>query len=160
MPSLDTVLAARRLLAEITPLAGDCGRFCGGACCRGDAGTGMLLFPEEAQLYRGCRFGRVIKAHYSIGGHIGRLFVCGGACPRELRPLSCRLFPLLPAVRAGASPDVRMDPRSASVCPLHGSGVAGLSPAFVAAVREAAAQLSADPACRRFLADLDRMLSL
>ena len=50
MSSLNTVLAARDLLRELTPLKTDCGRLCGGACCEGDEETGMLLFPGEDAL--------------------------------------------------------------------------------------------------------------
>ncbi len=35
------------ILGELTPLKADCGRLCGGACCKGDAQTGMRLFPFE-----------------------------------------------------------------------------------------------------------------
>ena len=46
------VSRARRLLADLTPLQTDCGALCGGACCKGDEGTGMLLFPGEDTPFR------------------------------------------------------------------------------------------------------------
>ena len=51
----ESLVAARKLLEEITPLQTDCGLVCGGACCQTHPGeeTGMLLFPGEAEMYRG-----------------------------------------------------------------------------------------------------------
>ena len=47
----ESLVAARKLLEEITPLQTDCGLVCGGACCQTHPGeeTGMLLFPGEAE---------------------------------------------------------------------------------------------------------------
>ena len=41
----ESLVAARKLLEEITPLQTDCGLVCGGACCQTHPGeeTGMLL---------------------------------------------------------------------------------------------------------------------
>ena len=147
------VQKARGLLEDVTPLALDCGRFCAAACCQGDDETGMLLFPGEETLYEACDFGEVMEAEYALAGRPARLFVCRGTCPRASRPLACRLFPLLPRLKDGAA-SVAMDHRAACVCPLHSSGVQGLSPAFVQAAQEAAEALLADPACRAWLQDL------
>ena len=38
---------AKRIIGDKTPLKKDCGLICGGACCKGDSKTGMLLFPGE-----------------------------------------------------------------------------------------------------------------
>ena len=38
------------LLRNTTPLDYDCGKICGGKCCKGDNKTGMLLFPGEEKL--------------------------------------------------------------------------------------------------------------
>ncbi len=48
----ESLVAARKLLEEITPLQTDCGLVCGGACCQTHPGeeTGMLLFPGEAEM--------------------------------------------------------------------------------------------------------------
>ena len=53
MEPLDTVMAARALLKDLTPLKRDCGRSCGAACCQSDEDGqgGMLLFPGEEKLY-------------------------------------------------------------------------------------------------------------
>ena len=156
MPPLSAIQKARGILREPAPLNRDCGLYCGAACCRGDEETGMLLFPGEEALYEGCSFGRVLPANFSLGGKPALLFVCRGECPREERPLACRLFP------AHILPDgkIRMDTRAAEVCPLYGSGTDAFSPAFRAALREAAAALLADGECRAFLEGLDEALRL
>lgn len=157
--TLNAVQEARALLENATPLKGDCGRLCRAACCAGDEETGMLLFPGEEALYEGCSFGRVVPAHYSISGRPALLFVCRGTCPRQDRPLACRLFPLrIRLTRQG--PELGMDPRSAGVCPLYASGLQGLNPSFREAALEAFEVLLDDPDCRAFLTDLQQQLTL
>lgn len=142
----DCLDRAREVLRDITPLISDCGRVCGGACCRSLPGerTGMLLFPGEDAYYRG-------KPGYEVlETESGPLLVCVGSCEREERPLSCRLFPLLPVIRAEGV-RVAMDARARAACPLAAQGVRGLSEAFVEAVRQAGQALLADEAQRAFL---------
>ena len=159
--SREAVEKARQCLENVTPMESDCGELCAAACCCSLEGeeTGMLLFPGEEALYEGCSFGRVVPAHYSLSGRPALLFVCRGTCPRQDRPLACRLFPLrIRLTRQG--PELGMDPRSAGVCPLYPSGVSGLAPAFRDSAAQAARILAADPVCRRFLQELDRQLTL
>lgn len=160
MDSLSAVLRARALLDTLTPLKTDCGRLCGGACCQGDETTGMLLFPGEDALYERCAFGRVLPAGFSLGGAPTKLFVCEGRCPRENRPLACRLFPLFLAFTKGGGTRVRMDTRAASVCPLYACGAQGLDAAFVDAVQQAYDALLADETCAAYLHDLYRACRL
>ncbi len=147
MEALETVMAARALLESVTPLKGDCGRVCGAACCQSDEDGqgGMLLFPGEEALYAELPAGWRIEADEAVTPD-GRLLVCDGRCEREDRPLSCRLFPLLPT-RTGA----RMDQRAWAVCPLMESGKRGLNPDFVRAVERAGQILYAHPAHAAFL---------
>ena len=149
--ALETVLAARALLETATPLHADCGRVCGAACCEGSDSDGMLLFPGEEALYRGCAFGRARRLPYALGGRPARLFVCRGTCPREARPLSCRIFP----ARFLPGGDIAMDARARGLCPIYGSGLMGLAPEFREAARKAAALLARDAECRAFLQDLE-----
>ena len=147
MDALNAVEEARALLAGVTPLRIDCGRVCGGACCQSDEDGqgGMLLFPGEEQLYQRLPPGwRIIRDDGVREGAL--LLICDGTCDREMRPLSCRLFPLLPTP-AGC----RMDRRAWAVCPLMESGKKGLQPAFVQAVAEAGKALYACPAHEQFL---------
>ena len=143
------VQAAREKLMDMTPLPGDCGVFCGGACCRSADGeeTGMLLFPGERAAYEGLPGWRIAQ------GALGEVVFCPGTCNRAIRPLSCRMFPLLPVLREGTI-RVTMDQRGRAVCPLVGSGVRGVQEAFRQAVREAGGLLAQAEGTRQILEKL------
>ncbi len=160
MSALSSVLAARSRLSTLTPLKTDCGRLCAGACCQGDEVTGMLLFPGEEALYETCGFAKIVPADYELGGRLALLLVCRGHCPREERPLSCRLFPLFLRFGPDGRTRVRMDARARALCPLTGYGLSALDPAFVSAAREAYNLLLADESCARFLGELSRAYEL
>ena len=91
----ESLVAARKLLEEITPLQTDCGLVCGGACCQTHPGeeTGMLLFPGEAEMYRGEEGFTLVDSPH------GTILVCEGRCDRANRPLACRMFPLVMLLR-------------------------------------------------------------
>lgn len=154
------VLAARALLSSLTPLKADCGRLCAGACCQGDETTGMLLFPGEAQLYASCGFARIVPAGYALGGQNAQLLVCQGHCPREERPLACRLFPLFLRFMPNGQTRVSLDARARGLCPLTGYGMEALDPAFVSAARAAYDALLEDEACALFLRELSEAFTL
>ncbi|MBQ8556804.1 MAG: hypothetical protein IJ438_13175 [Clostridia bacterium] len=147
----ETIKQARDMLRDVTPLRTDCGMTCGGACCMSLPGemTGMLLFPGEEAYYVG-------REGYAMTdtGH-GMLLTCDGQCSREDRPLSCRLFPLLPLLRADGV-KVATDLRARAVCPLAKQGKDALLPEFVAAVRRAGQLLVQDEAQAAFLLRLTR----
>lgn len=149
---LPEVLAqARALFDDLTPLHTDCGLTCGGACCRPLEGeiTGMLLFPGEEAYYEGRPGYRMTVTDHGV------LLTCAGSCDRADRPLSCRLFPLLPLLREDGV-KVATDLRAKTVCPLARQGKDALLPEFVAAVRQAGRILAQDEAQRVFLAQLTR----
>ena len=127
------VSAAREKLNQATPLKTDCGRVCGARCCRPLEGeeTGMLLFPGEAEAYAGKPGWKVRKTAQ------GDLVICPGICSREERPLSCRLFPLLPVIAEDGGIRVVTDLRAKAVCPLARQGKSAMDPAFIDAVRKA-----------------------
>ena len=127
------VSAAREKLKNVTPLKKDCGRVCNAACCRPLEGeeTGMLLFPGEAEAYTDREDWKIRHTAQ------GELVVCPGSCNREERPLSCRLFPLLPLIGEDGTIRVVTDLRAKAVCPLARQGKSALDPAFIEAVREA-----------------------
>lgn len=160
MDAQRAVMAARQALGAYTPLKTDCGRLCGGACCQGDEQTGMLLFPGEEAFYDGCGFARVLSAGYSLGKEEARLLVCRGACPRESRPLACRLFPLFLRFDAQGNACVVPDPRAHAVCPLTDYGMDALDSAFVAAAKKAYDALMESDRCAAFLRDLSEAYSL
>ncbi len=142
-----------RIIGDKTPLKKDCGTVCGGACCKGDSDTGMLLFPfEETNL--------TVKEKDTV-----RLAVCEGNCKREERPLSCRIFPFFPYVTDDGKIKVIPDIRGVNVCPLvsHFSKVK-FDRGFLWRVKKVGRLLYADEACRDFLTqtarEIDSIISL
>ncbi len=142
---------ARMLLENITPLKSDCGRLCGHACCLTPAEEtrGMLLFPGEEEAYADSTDVQLVPSP------LGTLLICSGQCSRTQRPLSCRMFPLLPLVRAEGI-RVAMDRRGRVVCPLTRMGRSALDPAFVQAVAQAGQLLLEDDEQADFLRRLTR----
>ena len=155
---MDALLTARKLTMEATPLRSDCGLVCGCACCQPDetGQGGMLLFPGEEQLYRE-KLGFTIAPDASLGIS-ALLLTCEGRCDRNDRPLSCRIFPLLPRLKEGQVRVVR-DRRGFEVCPLLPSGLSAFDPGFTAAVRAAGEVLYAVGEYRRFLDALHAYIS-
>ena len=147
----EVLLRARAILENVTPLCADCGATCGGACCRPLEGepTGMLLFPGEEAYYLGREGYRMTPTGQGV------LLICSGRCHRADRPLSCRLFPLLPLLRTDGV-KVATDLRAKAVCPLSRQGKEALAPEFVAAVRQVGQLLAEDDAQRAFLLRLTR----
>lgn len=128
----ESLVAARKLLEEITPLQTDCGLVCGGACCQTHPGeeTGMLLFPGEAEMYCGEEGFTLVDSPH------GTILVCEGRCSRANRPLVMLLRP--------DGVKIATDAAAQSVCPLARQGKSALSQDFVAAVRQAANLLAQD----------------
>lgn len=135
--------AARLLLERLTPLKSDCGLLCGAACCRPDEDGqgGVALFPGEEALYEGAAWARVE----------GGILTCGGRCPRDMRPLGCRIFPLTPLRRKSGALFVRVDRRAFAMCPLAPSGLRALDPEFVSAALRALSLVDETPEGRKFL---------
>ncbi len=161
------LLAARTLLCDVTPLKTDCGRLCGAACCQPATAdgqpSGMYLFPGEQSLYGPDQaWAQVMPTDWEIENRAVPLLVCEGTCPREERPLACRLFPLSARIDARQGSEgffLKLDPRAWPVCPLMPHGLPALDPAFVAASRTALALLWACPEHRAFLRALDALLA-
>ena len=136
---------AKRIIGDKTPLKKDCGLICGGACCKGDENTGMLLFPFE-------------ETSLCVTGKDGvRLAVCKGNCKREERPLSCMIFPFFPYVtpegRIKAVPDIR----GYNVCPLvREFSSVRFDRAFLRRVKEVGRLLMTDDDCKTFLYETSR----
>ena len=150
---MDLLIRARELLENVTPLKTNCGLLCGGACCEADEDGqgGVLLFPGESDLLRNETWMRILPSPLPVDGTDYGLMVCGGFCDRTMRPLGCRIFPLTPVRNSGGLWKVRTDRRAWAMCPLMSSGLRGLSPEFVSAVREALRLIGSDPEGERFL---------
>ena len=140
---------ARDLLENVTPLHSDCGLTCAHACCQSMEGdeTGMLLFPGEDAYYS------ELPGYTVKDAELGKLLICSGRCERCDRPLSCRVFPLLPVIREDGV-KVAVDLRARAVCQLARQGRAAMSQAFTDAVREAGRILAEDEGHRAFLVKL------
>ena len=143
--------AAREKLGTVTPLKRDCGSLCGAACCKTDEDGrgGMLLFPGEEEFYRALPDGFSLAEDSSLVPG-AKLFTCLGLCARDVRPLACRVFPLM-FIRKGTEYSVKLDPRAWPLCPLMPSGLEGLSVDFVSAAQEAASILAQDETQRAFI---------
>lgn len=162
MSMLDAIQAARAHLETITPLKSDCGRRCAAACCQADEGGkgGMLLFPDEEALYDAApSWAELSDSGLMVFGKSIKFLICDGTCPREDRPLSCRIFPLTPINKEGELA-IELDVRAWPVCPLMGYGMEGLSREFVAGVHAAMALLWAQAEGRAYIDVVTRQLSL
>ncbi len=140
---------AKNIIGDKTPLYKDCGKMCEGACCKGDQGTGMLLFPFE-------KTGLAVAEKEGV-----RLAVCGGSCERRDRPLSCMIFPFFPYItkegRIKAIPDIR----GYNVCPLiRNYGDIRFDRGFLMRVKRVGRLLSEDEECRAFLYETSREIDM
>jgi len=130
-----------KIMGDLTPLKADCGKLCGGACCKGDELTGMRLFPfEKTEL--------PVK---EVGGGV-RLVVCEGECDRSKRPLACRIFPFFPTVDEKGRVFVEADFRGARLCPLvtHSDEIV-FDKRFFKALKKVGKILAKDEVCLEFL---------
>ena len=107
---------------DATPTPFDCGKLCNKACC-GDFGpeedeTGMYLFPGEKPLFVNHPNFRVVSSDFRYGNKNADIVICKGPCERSSRPLSCRIFPLIPYYQRSCGFRLIQDPRSFAMCPL------------------------------------------
>lgn len=141
-------------LEHATPLDTDCGALCGKACCMGSDQEGMLLFPGEEAMYHGDDNGFSIRDSnilLSDGTRI-KLLVCGGCCDRKKRPLSCRIFPVIPQIDESDYLNFVPDLRAAAVCPLlFRADRHAISPAFIDALYSAFEVLTEDERVLEFI---------
>lgn len=102
----DTYRAIYRLLNRVSPLNGDCGTLCGSACCL-PAGEdlGIYLLPGEEKVFTGkedwISWNSEQAEDYDFpDSWRGKVYFirCTAPpfCPREMRPLQCRFYPLEP----------------------------------------------------------------
>ena len=113
--------AIYRHLDNLTPLPIDCGELCGKLCCKpSDTGEdiGMYLFPGEEALFKGNDGFVITDSDFTYAdGKCAKLISCTRPCERSDRPLSCRIFPLVPYYRKGSGVRIITDPRAVT-CPL------------------------------------------
>lgn len=128
MKKENVIKSCNSLLRNITPLSFDCGKICNGKCCNGDDKTGMLIFPGEKDI--------LDKGINIAEDECGNLIaLCGGACNRNYRPLSCRIYPLFPVLKNKQGKEyIEVEFDSRADCPLC-TGEYEISPAFVKAIK-------------------------
>ncbi|MBR2724566.1 MAG: hypothetical protein IKB72_03935 [Ruminococcus sp.] len=133
------------ILGDLTPLKVDCGKLCGGACCKGDASIGMHLFPFEES---------TLKVTENEENGV-RLAVCRGTCDRNNRPLSCRIFPFFPTVDERGKVYVEADMRAYRLCPLvsHIDEIE-FDKRFFKALLKVGKMLAKDDDCFKFMQDV------
>lgn len=102
-----------KMLDEVSPIDGDCGKLCGAACCSCAADAfddpeeamGMYLLPGEDKLFTRKEswlgWGSVDAQDYEFpDSWRGKVYflACKANCfcDRALRPMQCRTFPLQP----------------------------------------------------------------
>ena len=159
MNRLSVLKTTYEILDKVTPLRLDCGKLCEQACCKGgDEDNGMLLFPGEEELLANQDEWLTLTPidHIRSNIYIAR---CNGTCPRSLRPLSCRIFPLTPYLTENDILIIKMDPRAKQLCPLaREMDKKDLLPEFTKAVRKASALLITESSIKAYIYDLSRML--
>ncbi|MBR5233762.1 MAG: hypothetical protein IKW03_06100 [Clostridia bacterium] len=144
---------AYELLERVTPLTYDCGKLCGGLCCKGDGDTGMWLFPYEEELLKNID-GFTLK---ECEGNMGyKMVICGGTCDRKTRPLACRIYPYFPMI-TDDSYDVRADIRGISSCPVLYKNIKP-DYAFIRQVRKIARLFDRDETLKNYISDINSML--
>jgi hypothetical protein len=131
------------MLDEVTPLEYDCGLLCGRICCQGGDNIGMYLLPGEEEMFTGkedwLKWERHKVKFYdfppSWKGTVN-FVICNKYCPRKMRPLQCRFYPLAPHLLRDGSLLIIYDPSDSPYeCPLI-TGKMKLSAKFVSTVYE------------------------
>ena len=112
------------ILENVTPLKFDCGSLCDHICCqKTDAGEGMYLYPYERLMYGQIpSWADISESDLYVTGQPTPFFSCNGNCERSLRPLACRIFPLVPYIDDKGRIKTILDPRSIGLCPLSEKG--------------------------------------
>lgn len=129
------------MTGDITVTFFDCGTLCAKRCCRTfacagasaeDQDYGMELYPGEELILAGeiksrrwldWRFlsGREYHLPSFWGPDEGVYFVgCKIPCPRDKRPLRCRLFPYKPVLRPNGKVVLVLEQGAPNYCPLTG----------------------------------------
>lgn len=151
------ILKAYSLLEKVTPLSCDCGKQCGGKCCKGSEADGMWLFPYEAELLNKSKDFKIAECCENMNNP---KLICTGKCDRRLRPLGCRMFPLFPYAFRNRQGQIIIkvlpDIRASEICPLEDKDI---TPEFYRAVRIAGAALIRNKVIAEYLVDLTELLT-
>ncbi len=150
-----------RYFGDTTPIPSDCGMLCNKACCEsGDTDdTGMYLFPGEKTFFLSNPDFKVIQSDFTYGNKNADIVICKTACMRDARPLSCRIFPLIPYYREKDGLSIIQDPRAYGMCPLaEREAFQYLDPHFIKKVTKTFRLLTKFSEVRLFLEGLSDIL--
>lgn len=144
------------LLENVTPINVDCGRLCGSVCCKGDKDTGMYLFPFEEYMYeKKENWFRICDSDFLIDEKPVKIFICNGFCKRNMRPLSCRIFPLF-----YIGNELKPDMRANSLCPLvYGKiELSEYSPEFVSNLKKVFNILNKFNVTKKYIKETEKLI--
>lgn len=144
---------AYELFERTTPLVSDCGRLCGGVCCKGDSKTGMYLFPGEEEIIKNVDGFKILDCESNFGC---KMVVCDGKCDRNTRPLACRIYPYFPMITENCF-DARADIRGIGSCPLLKNNVK-VNYSFIKQVRKVARLFARDDDLKAYVININSML--
>lgn len=160
-----TYKAIYRLLDRVFPLSMDCGELCGAACCscgdgraldgeEEDFELGIYLYPGEEKLFtrreKWLRWSVEEASDYEFpDSWRGKIYfincTCAPHCPRQMRPLQCRFFPLTPHLTGDGRLNLILSPLELPYeCPLIRDRLR-LTPAFIRATYTVWTHLIRDP---------------
>lgn len=88
-----TYLAMYRLLNKVSMIPYDCGKICNKACCVPIPGYGINLYAGETSF-----FAEYIEEDFCEESYCFVKCIGPSICIRELRPLQCRFYPVLPHI--------------------------------------------------------------
>ncbi len=151
--------AIYRLLDKVSPVSYDCGKLCGAACCTysGDMAEedlGIYLYPGEDKIHDResdwlqWTVQQAEDFEFPDSWHGDVYFVrCNTPpkCPRKMRPLQCRTFPLTPHIdENGILSLIMNDEELPYKCPLLDGNIT-LNEDFIKATYTVWAHLIRDP---------------
>mgnify|MGYP003290760471 CR=1 FL=1 len=111
---------AYSLLEDLTPIPADCGKLCESACCKSpdEEEAGMYLYYKEEVMLKNYPDIKIEETDFTYDGMSAKIAICDGTCDRHFRPLSCRIFPLVPYKKENSPLTIIIDPRAKAMCPL------------------------------------------
>lgn len=115
---------AYKMLENLTAVPVDCGMLCDKACCKDNFSSdssdeaGMYLYYGEEIMLRKRNDFQIVYSDFNYGNEYAKIAICQGTCNRHFRPLSCRIFPLIPYMKENSPLTIITDPRAKSMCPL------------------------------------------
>lgn len=167
----NTYRAIYRLLNKVSPLPTDCGQLCAAACCNcgGDGSNedsldfdmGIYLLPGEEKLFtrqeEWLKWSIEYAEDYEFpDSWTGKVYFARCKtpphCPREMRPLQCRFYPLAPYLTEKGELKLILSPTELPYqCPLIADKIA-LQDSFVKATLTVWKHLIRDPLIRDLVA--------